>query len=321
MTVTAGGTATGDGGKVRIFSVVIPTHNRALLLKRAVHGVLSQTFTALEVVVVDDGSTDETSSVVTGIGDERVRFLRQPRAGGTAARNAGARVAEGRYLAFLDDDDEVEPTWLAALAALVDDDPSCAIVSCGARYMDLENGTSKVVVPRDKWNRDGGQAVLFDSGAFAVRRDVFEEAGAYTPGLPSGPHHELALRLLPLCTRGGWSVRSCPEPLVRINERPDAQRARSLPANRYASALYKLQQHSEWFAEHSVRRARVLKVAGVSAAQMGRYGEARRYLLRAVRADPRRLGGYIRFLLACFPPIASRVWGAPRFAPKEGDVS
>ncbi len=99
-----------------LISVIIPTRNRANLLPRAVGSVLRQTFTAFEVIIVDDASDDDTKAVVSKIGDNRVRYIRQPRnLGGSASRNTGIREARGDYIAFLDDDDEYLPDKLALL--------------------------------------------------------------------------------------------------------------------------------------------------------------------------------------------------------------
>jgi glycosyltransferase involved in cell wall biosynthesis len=88
-------------------SVIIPSYNSARYLKDAVDSVLSQTYRDFEVLVIDDGSTDDTESVVSGYG-EAVRYVRQPNSGVAAARNRGIEESRGRYVAFLDADD----TWL-----------------------------------------------------------------------------------------------------------------------------------------------------------------------------------------------------------------
>jgi GT2 family glycosyltransferase len=96
-------------------SVVIPTYNRAELLTRAIDSVLAQTYEDFELVVVDDGSTDDTEEVVTGYDDERVRYLpHETNRGANPARNTGIEAAEGEYVAFLDSDDEWRPRKLEA---------------------------------------------------------------------------------------------------------------------------------------------------------------------------------------------------------------
>ena len=94
-------------------SVVIPAYNRATTIARALNSVLAQTFQDLEVIVVDDGSTDHTSEVIQQIGDARVEIIRHTRNQGAAeARNTGMKAAGGKYIAWLDSDDEWLPDKL-----------------------------------------------------------------------------------------------------------------------------------------------------------------------------------------------------------------
>ncbi|MFC7193467.1 glycosyltransferase family 2 protein [Halosimplex aquaticum] len=94
-------------------SVIIPTYNRATLVKRAIQSVLNQTFKDFELIIVDDASDDETPEVIDSINDARLEYIRHDlnRHGG-AARNTGIKYASGKYIAFLDDDDEWYPTKL-----------------------------------------------------------------------------------------------------------------------------------------------------------------------------------------------------------------
>jgi glycosyltransferase involved in cell wall biosynthesis len=96
------------------FSVVIPTYNRAGVVGRAIESCLAQTFTDFEVIVVDDGSADDTQTRVLAYRDARVIYVRQENAGASAARNLGAELSRGRFLAFLDSDDEFLPGKLRA---------------------------------------------------------------------------------------------------------------------------------------------------------------------------------------------------------------
>ena len=98
-------------GNPELVSVVIPSYNRADLIERSVRSALGQTYEALEVIVVDDASTDHTSTVLAAIADARLRVVRHERnQGQSRTRNRGVQEAKGRYVAFLDSDDE----WLPA---------------------------------------------------------------------------------------------------------------------------------------------------------------------------------------------------------------
>lgn len=89
------------------FSIVIPTYNRANLIQRAIDSVLAQEFSDFEVIVLDDGSTDNTEEVVRGISDKRLTYFKKNNAERGAARNAGIQLAKGNYITFLDSDDIV----------------------------------------------------------------------------------------------------------------------------------------------------------------------------------------------------------------------
>ncbi len=101
-----------------LVSVIVPTFNRAALCKRAVESVLSQTYRNLEVIVVDDGSVDDTRAKLAGL-DERVKYLWQSNAGVSSARNRGIESAQGEFLAFLDSDDSWLPWKLESQLAVL----------------------------------------------------------------------------------------------------------------------------------------------------------------------------------------------------------
>ncbi|MEN8257367.1 MAG: glycosyltransferase family 2 protein [Thermodesulfobacteriota bacterium] len=106
-----------------LFSVIIPTHNGARFLERSVNSVLKQSFDDFEVIIVDDGSTDSTPQVIAGLVEKengKVHSLSQKNSGPGAARNQGVELGSGRYLLFLDDDDELLPGALALFAAQIE---------------------------------------------------------------------------------------------------------------------------------------------------------------------------------------------------------
>ena len=108
-------------------SVIIPSYNRSRLCRQAVSSVLSQTYANVEVIVVDDGSTDDTEQVISGM-DERVRYIRQENAGVSAARNRGLEAARGELIAFLDSDDLWLPWKLEAQVGLLEAFPDVGMV-------------------------------------------------------------------------------------------------------------------------------------------------------------------------------------------------
>lgn len=112
-------------------SVIIPTYNRALMLKEAIRSVLRQTYDDVEILVVDDGSSDDTAEIVQRFDDRRMRYLYQENSGRSAARNHGMRAAKGEFLSLLDDDDYYLPRKLFCQVAYLDSNPDVDMVASG----------------------------------------------------------------------------------------------------------------------------------------------------------------------------------------------
>ena len=122
-----------------LVSTIIPTYNRANGCKRAVESVLFQTHDNVEVIVVDDGSEDNTRELICGV-DARVKYLWQPNSGVSAARNTGLRAAKGAYIAFLDSDDIWLPWKLELQLSVLNHFPEAGMVWTDMKAVD-ENGT------------------------------------------------------------------------------------------------------------------------------------------------------------------------------------
>lgn len=163
-----------------LVSVIVPTFNRADLLRQTVDSVLAQTYPALELVVVDDGSTDGTAAVLRGYGD-RLRRVRQENRGGTAARNAGTRVARGAFLNWLDHDDRMLPSKIARQMAVFDADPTLGLVHCGYYRVDRDGMRLDRIsgLPDGDVRRRLVCGCFVWSGAPLVRRACIEQVGPF----------------------------------------------------------------------------------------------------------------------------------------------
>jgi glycosyltransferase involved in cell wall biosynthesis len=293
-----------------IFSIIIPTHNRRHLVPRAITSVLQQSLADIELIVVDDGSTDDTREVVEGIDDARLIYVSQRNAGAAAARNHGARLATGSYLTFLDSDDEALPDWLGSLHRGFEEhnaDIVCSgLVKVGfGREVDERGG---VHLPKDMGRMFDHMVGRFtNGGVFAMRRAVFEEVGGYADSLRSGQHTELAMRLLPLAVERGWRIHNIMEPLIRVHVH-DGPRIRGSPEAIYAGSSYTLAAHQELFRKDPRKHGQYLAIAGVNAARLGKYPEARAFFARAVRVDIFRPVHWLRLAASLLPPVAKRIW-------------
>ncbi|MFT4217181.1 MAG: glycosyltransferase [Micropruina sp.] len=121
----------GGGGILPRVSVIMPTYNAGARIGAAISGVLTQSYSDLELIVVDDGSTDDTYRIATGFGD-RVAVLQQANAGPNAARNRGIRAAAGELIALCDSDDFWLPNYLADALAVLERHPDRTWVTCAA---------------------------------------------------------------------------------------------------------------------------------------------------------------------------------------------
>ena len=176
----------------RLISVVIPTFNRAGYLPEAVDSVLAQGHASLELIVVDDGSTDDTAAVVARCGNA-VRYHFQPNRGIAGARNAGAALARGAYLAFLDSDDAWTPGKLARQMAVLDANPGVDVV-----YGHAEQFYSPDVEPAfwRGYRAKPGVVAAPVCGAMLIRRAAFDRVGAFDPRFGIGIEMDWYARLV-----------------------------------------------------------------------------------------------------------------------------
>ncbi|WP_456394990.1 glycosyltransferase family 2 protein [Thermococcus sp.] len=181
-------------------SVVIPTYNRANLLKRAIESVLNQKFEDFELIVVDDASTDNTPEVVESIADGRIRYIRLKRnSGGPVARNTGIKKARGEFIALLDDDDEWLPNRLDIQIKKFENlDRGVGVVYGGFYYVSQQNG--RVLGKRlPKYRGDVYKHLLREnfigSPTLLIRRRCFKRAGLFDPKLKSSQDWDMWLRI------------------------------------------------------------------------------------------------------------------------------
>ncbi|MCU1308779.1 MAG: glycosyl transferase family protein, partial [Acidobacteriaceae bacterium] len=118
-------------------TVIIPTFNRERYVQRAIESALNQSFRDYEIVVVDDGSTDNTRSALRRY-DDKIHYACQVNRGASAARNRGIQVASGEWLAFLDSDDEWDPSYLARQMEQADNNPTVCMQSTDAWIVELD---------------------------------------------------------------------------------------------------------------------------------------------------------------------------------------
>lgn len=203
-------------------SVVIPAFNYAHYLPQAIASVRAQTHTALELLIVDDGSTDDTRGVVAAIADSRLRYIWQENAGLSAARNTGLREARHDFTAFLDADDLWEPEFLAtAMQRFAELPADFATVATGTARMDA--ASQPLTVPAYTILRSG-ELTARDfclrnrplSSSIVLKTRVCAESGGFDTALRSSEDRDMWIRL----TARGHRFFYIDEPLARIRRHP-----------------------------------------------------------------------------------------------------
>ena len=179
-----------------LVSVVIPCHNSARYLSESVDSVLTQTYPAIEIVVVDDGSTDDTSAVARTL---PVEYVYQQNRGVSAARNNGIRHSHGKYIVFLDYDDRLLPRAVEIGVRLLEEHPECAMAVGEHRYI-AADGTPLGSSHKHATGRDHYEMLLehnfVETPCYALhRRSSLTATGLFDETLHGGEDHELYLRI------------------------------------------------------------------------------------------------------------------------------
>ncbi|WP_081843670.1 glycosyltransferase family 2 protein [Aeromonas taiwanensis] len=173
-----------------IFSVVIPLYNKQDFISKCIESVLTQSFPSFEIIVIDDGSLDNSEKIVKEIKDDRVRYFHQKNSGVSAARNKGIEEASGEYIAFLDADDWYEDDFLTVVYKSIQEHPDADAFTTG--YFKHKNGA--VTVSTLSENKKNYQSIVINDfyqswtkGAFfftsscVVRKEYFIKNKIFFP--------------------------------------------------------------------------------------------------------------------------------------------
>jgi glycosyltransferase involved in cell wall biosynthesis len=285
-------------------SVVIPAYNAEPFIEATIASALGQDFDDLEIVVVDDGSSDRTRAVIAAIGSPRVRLLGGERRGVSAARNEGVRAGRGEYVAFLDHDDLWEPDKIRRQVAILDGDAGAGLVFTQARPVEAGSGAahgaifpvlpdaarflSRAYENLVHWNYIPLSAVM-------VRRAILgEHPGPFDPRYALSEDWDLWLRIAAGLPEGG--IAFIGEPLTRYVIQPGRATSRMADLRLEDLAIFEAQVGSHpWLERNDPRRVRrtrekLQREAAYWLLAEGRVREARAILRAAFRRRPASLG-------------------------------
>ena len=177
------------------FSVIIPLYNKAPYVKKALESVCRQTYSDYELIVINDGSTDDSCMIaekyLQGMDGINYRLITQENAGVSAARNNGVAASSGEYIAFLDADDWWEPTYLEKMAKLIEDYPEAGLYACN--YVYYKPGKTRVAVSNIATGYFNYPKAYYEGGAMpvtsisvAIPRNVYDVMGGFPFGIKLG---------------------------------------------------------------------------------------------------------------------------------------
>lgn len=272
-----------------MISVIIPTHNRDNLIKRAIYSVLQQNYEDFEIIVVSDGSTDKTKEVVEEISkhDNRVHLLHYEQSkGGNYARNIGIDYSKGEFIAFLDDDDEWLEDKLRKQLDVFNMDKEIGLVYTGVKCIYVNEAVEYLSIPSIYGNLN--KTILFENcigttSSVMVRREMFEKAGKFDLNLEALQDFELWIRICQVTKVGVVS-----EALVKYYNYTGSTQISSI-TNKYEKAFEyinaKYREKYDQFTESERKNKRLNEIHLLCNKSMrnGEKSKAIRYALQGIK--------------------------------------
>lgn len=223
-----------------MISIIIPTYNRAHTLSLSIRSILNQTHQSWELIIVDDGSIDNTIDMVSQfLKDDRVKYFHQENQGVSVARNLGAEMSNGDYLIFLDSDDTLDKDLLRNLenSFYSDYDLICWEFRM---IIDEENNLGK---PKKLGYLYNFRTASFLAGSVCYKKSVFFEVGGYDPYLTFGENYELGLRI---CQKKVLNISILNKVLASFFIEKSKRTSNSI-SNRLYSLIYYYKKHRELY--------------------------------------------------------------------------
>ena len=299
-------------------SVIIPTYNCDRYLARAIESALEQSYTDHEILIVDDGSTDNTADLLDRY-EGKIRYFRQPNRGVSAARNLALSHATGEFIAYLDADDMWYPKKLELQVAFLDIEKECGLVHTEVSVIDEDdhivhlrfNGETQRVIPQGHCLADMLRQCHIQTLTVLERRECVHRAGLFDERLPIAQdyHHWIKVAL------EGFAIGYLPDPLAKYRWRGGSLMGNQRRFLEDLVVIYEslLQENriirngegnmvqivsQELFLKH--RQLAYLERTG------GKYGQARKRMRHLIRNRPGTVGLYIEFLKNCAADVLDR---------------
>lgn len=281
-----------------MITIITPTYNREVLVQNTIRSILDQTYRDWELIIVDDGSTDNTEQAIQPyLADSRIKYVKKPNSGQADSLNKGAAHATGDYITFLDSDDEAYPGWLQTVQEHIKDDTGILCAGAIRKYPDgllVREGMNE-------FHFFGNTYYLkFTCGSLFIERLIFEDIGGYDASLRSNIQTDLGYRLLAYLRNTPLKAVVINEYLVQINVH-EGERIRTNWKRRREGGIQFIQKHYRFMYENDRKEiANVYSTIAFSSYKLRKRSESLAYLFKAIRHNPVRWVNYMRVFKYAF---------------------
>lgn len=274
------------------FSIIIPTFNRGSVIPRAIQSVFDQNSDDWELIIVDDGSTDDTLQVISPFVKElNFSYFFQENAGVSQARNFGAEKAVGEWLIFLDSDDELEIDSLFQFSNRLESNSFTQVVQ--GSYLFVEGKST--IIRNVKLGEVG-----FVSGSFVIKKELFITIGGYDPKLKFGENTELKFRL------DKSNIKIEQFDFVAFKYHSATNEGSKNLVNMRDSITYILAKHEDYLSPH-VKHLYFQNI-GVIEMRFQNFDLARTYLFKSWKLKPKKISTLVRLALSFFPILSKKIY-------------
>jgi glycosyltransferase involved in cell wall biosynthesis len=275
------------------------------MLLKAIDSVLRDGFQDIEIVVSDDGSNDNTEQLIMDLNSPKIRYIHQVNSGVCAARNAGAKIATGQFLVFLDSDDTLSENALAIFHKVLSKGNFKLLLGYFA-YVGETGNIRRKLVP-EKSEKSFRHPL---SGSFALRSDVFRSLHGYDEKLTFSETSDLFLRLAEAKCVTDAEIALTNDAGVHI-PRPNRQaRKQRYSLKKYESVKYFLAKHEQYFKQHANHFVNFKRIHAMCALQNQKFGEARKCFLDILVRKPFQSRSYFQFFFVLLAPrLAQKHYG------------
>lgn len=290
-------------------SVIIPTYNREDVISRAIDSVLEQTYTDYEIIIVDDGSTDNTEEVINELQREHdeITFFSQENAGAAVARNHGIRKANGNYIAFLDSDDQWLPEKLETQLELFRESDQANLGFVGANKIIYKcDSDDEVVSKKDFYqSRFSEKEQPFTLEDFLslknpispttalISAKALEDVGGFDPECPPHEDFELWIRL-----REQYDFETTWTPLAKYRDWEEGISKTTMSGKKARVKSYIMNKHRDLYRKYPKAHSVILRKIGTEHMLAGNQGKALAHFYKSIKSKPLYFRNYLNFVAA-----------------------